>query len=484
MLTGHIASARWRTDGGGAASFSVLAVLLLVLAAYSMAIMEAGPRGRGLECWPSLVEAEVELRSFLIDALDTAFERAIPIAANSKGIDLGDVMDVNIVNLVGSNLPSTAGGWEVFPIDARGGYGRRGLLAQAGGVPSTGGVPFAILVVDLTCPGIGLPIRLTFIEEGAGPDTGDVVTGAASLVAGLAGPWGPVALGARNLLWQEAQSRAFSGARDLDELLSRDDVVRAVNATVLALVVGGTPPPPGPPSIDLSHLVRQSVEGAVERNLGWIDDYLLGAEGFPGLDTELGSLLPQVVSRVVLDMLERSSGETLPVIEGEDLEHALTNALEALDRLERGLAIDDGGNVFEMALALVEEVVHGSSSTVKGLLSTAVADVARSVGVLGLACARDALLSVGMTGCQVDGSEEIPWSGTGGLRVRPEKLSVTTSWSGVKACEPPGLLSGDGLKEVGAGTLPYTSVCSVSVNGSAVLVVSLIGASGRPLQAS
>ena len=484
MLTGHIASGRLRNDGGGTASFSVLAVLLLVLAAYSIAIMEVRPGGRDTECWPSLVEAEVELRSFLIEALDTAFERAIPIAATQKGIGLGDAMDVNIVDLVRSNLPSTAGGWDVVPVDVRGGYGGRGLLAQTGGVPSAGEVPFANLVVDLTCPGIGLPIRLTFIEEGAGPTAGDVVTGAAGLVEGLAGPWGPVALGARNLLWQEAQSRAFSGARDLDELLSHDDVVRAVNATVLALVMGGTPPPPGPPSLDLSHLVRQSVEGAVERNLGWIDDYLLGVDGFPGLDTELGSLLPQVLSRVVLDMLEGSSGGTLPVIEGEDLEHALTNALEALDGLERGLAIDGGGNVFERVLALVEEVVLGSSSTVKRLLSIAVADVARSVGGLGLACARDAILSVGMMGRQVDGSDGTPWTGTGGLRVRPEKLSVTTSWSGKKASEPPGLLDGEGLKGVGAGTLPYTSVCSVSVNGSAVLVVSLVGASGRPLQAS
>jgi hypothetical protein len=69
------------------------------------------------------------------------------------------------------------------------------------------------------------------------------------------------------------------------------------------------------------------------------------------------------------------------------------------------------------------------------------------------------------------------------LTVTLEDLTVATSWKGVKASRPPDLLTVEpGF--VGLGSLPYTSTCSVTVQGSALLRATTTGVTGRALRTS
>jgi hypothetical protein len=279
-------SAGWRADGAGSASFSVLAVLLLLLATYSIVAMETRDLAGGGNGIPSLGEAEAELRSFLSRALDAAFEEAVPRAATTTGVGLGEAMDAGVVSFIRARVPGTVGGWTLELVDARGGVRGGAPVVGFDGAPSGTAVPYADVRVDLSrydMPGLE-PVRLGLGVEGPPGAIWDDPTRAARIVNALRDPGGPIAYGARNALWQVAQARAFSTLRDAGAIITDEDVVAALEGAT-STVVGGLPGvPPAPPAVDIETLVLQSVEGMVERNLGWFDDYLLGVDGLPGLE--------------------------------------------------------------------------------------------------------------------------------------------------------------------------------------------------------
>jgi len=482
LAKSRIASACWRADNAGTASFSVLAVLLLVLFAYSMALTGTGPGGDGAG-GVSLEGAEAELGMFLREALDASLERALPMASIREDVCLDEALDASLVRYTASRLPSTAGGWVVDLVDVTGGLGAGPLDVDGNGTPVSVRTPTARLVVDLVDPSreavaaaAAPPVRLGIEVMG-----GDLEGG--SWDPGLANVHGPVAYWVQRILWAEVQARALSPRGYTDALLTERDVMEALNVTVRAMASGRSVRP-GPPSLDLTHLVRQSVEGAVERNLGWIVGYLPALDGLALPAGGLRGVVARELALAVLSVLEDlegTSGVGLPVIEGADLAGAVSEGLLVLDELEMALSTQA---VVASVGAMVETHIPGLPAVFVGPLVNALSDVGVSVGRLGLACARDALLVIGQTGRHVDGAEDLVWGETAGYGVLLEGLTVSTRWSGEKACEPPGLLSGGGWGETGIGTLPYTSVCRVAVTGEAVIDVSTVGATGRPVHAS
>jgi hypothetical protein len=319
--------------------------------------------------------------------------------------------------------------------------------------------------------------------RGSGGHWATVTGNAATVVDALVDPSGPVAFGARNLLWQGAQSRAFSVAGGPRSLVSVEDVIAAVETSVQALAGCVALEPPRPPVMDMGQIVRQSVEGLVQRNLGWVDGYFLGVEGLPLVDVGVRRAIARAASAVALGALEGLSEGGLPIIDEIYLADAVTRGLSVVDELERGLAGNGGTALAASALVSLETIAPNLPDLFRGVIVTGLVDVAGTLARLGLVCARDALLAVAATGCQVNGTDGEMGGGGGGPVVQLEDLSVATTWSGRKATEPPDLLSlePDG---VGLGTLPYTSTCLVAVQGTAMLDVTTGGTTGKPLRAS
>jgi hypothetical protein len=474
---------RLRSGDAGTASFAVLAVLLLVMFTYSMAVMEGGPWTEGAGSPSSLVEAEEELTAFLRAAMDVAMERTLPRSSMEAGVGPGDVLDALLSGYVRTHIPSRAGGWDVHLVDVGAGLPDLPFRVDDDGAPSVVLVPQADAQVDLIGADNGPPVRLGVRVQATGDSWGRVVERAERIVDGLVDPSGAMALAARDLLWQGAQSMAFTGEMDPDALMSKRDVTGALVNVVDGMATGVALGPPPPPVLDLAGIVRQSVEGIVGRNLGWVDGYLLGSDGASLLGDGVRSLVARAAAGVTVGALEALLAGGLSVVEGEDLETAVVLGLSVIDELERTLAGDGGEALAREARTRLEGVVPGLPDPLLGVLVDALVDVGSVIGRLGLVCARDALLSAASLGSHVGGG--LPWDDAGGdgLAVHLENLSVTTDWSGRKVTEPPGLLTG-GARDVGLGTLPYTATCAVSVLGTAVLRVATTGATGGPLRAS
>jgi hypothetical protein len=459
-----------RRDRAGSGSFAVLAVLLLLMASCSIALMEASLRGGAVEEGPSLLEAERELRSLLDEALDDALARAVPVAAMEEGVDLGEALDAVLAPLVRQGLPAASGGWRVEMIEARGGLG-----------PGKSGTrsPWAVLEVELTGGVRGPPVVMSVTAEGPPGPWSWLVSRAASAVLGLRGAGGPVALAAADALWRDAQATAFSGTRDVSDLVTAEEVEAALRASLEALGTGGTPLPAGPPALDLEALVGQSVAGLVERHLGWVAGYALGDLDV-GPAARLRSEAADGLARVVVSALEELVGGELPTIEGEDLEEVVTLGLAVIDVLEGSM---DAGRCSRGVRSWLDACVPALPGPVKGFMVNALTTTAMAAGRLGLACARDAVLSMGLLGRQVDGAADQVSDALPGPTVRLGGLHVSTAWSGSKATEPPDLLSSLG-EDGGLGSLPFTSTCLVSVTGDAEFQVSSPGASGGPVLVS
>lgn len=368
-------------------------------------------------------------------------------------------------------------------------------MMGVGGAPSGTAVPYADVKVDLSrSDGPGLePVGLHLVVEGPPGAIWDDPTRTARIVNALRDPGGPIAYGARNALWQVAQARAFSTLRDAGAIITEEDVVAALERAT-STVVGGLPGvPPAPPAVDIETLLLQSVEGMVERNLGWLDDYLLGIDGLPGLEGAC-TWVADLVTNVTLAALAASWDGDLPVVTGDDLEALVTHGTEVISELRQALAAE-GGRVLDTCLEALGEALPLVPDSIMEFMAPRLSTMATVVALLGLDCAQASLVTIGLLGCQVelDRAEEVGGvGGLDGISLRFSDLTATTGWSGGKACEPPGLmeglavalLSGGDGPEVGLGTLPFASSCVVRVRGTATVVARAMGASGRPLSAS
>ncbi len=440
------------------------------MASYALVSLQASS-GRG-PAWegPSLLEAEAELGSMLRKALDDAMLRALPVAAVEEKIGLGEALDAMLTSLVRQRLPATSGGWRVDLMEVRGGLGPG---------PSWDRSPNAVLEVELVCEHLGPPIHMSVAVEGSRGPWCDLTARSSSMVQGLEGTGGPVALGASGLLWRVAQTRALSGSRETADLVSEGEVLEALRASLEAQVAGGPPPEPGPPIVDLEALVRQSVAGAVERNLGWFKGYLLGELG-DGPAARLRSMAADGLSDAVVRVLSEAKDGGLPVVEGDGLEEAVTLGLLALEGMEESL---DARSLAWGVGTWVDACVPCLPDLVRAPLVDALAEMALAIGRLGLACAEESLLSLGLLGSEVEGATGTGGEVISGLEVRLEGIEVATSWSGTKATEPP-FDPLYGREDLCLGSLPFASTCLVSVRGEVVMEVDLQCASGGPLRAS
>jgi hypothetical protein len=479
----------------------VAAVVLLASFSYSIALMgPVGPWSQGDPGAPSLEEAEEVVRSYLSDVLDAALGRAIPVAAMAPGVDVSAALDAFVALEVGHGPPSNPGGWDLDLVDVRGGLEATAAPDQRPGEPSGMRTPFVTAVVQLGAdpPGSSRPIRLVVTVRAPGGEVDGLVVRGASLTEAFKDPHGPVGYMTSGILWQKAQSRAMAGEDGTGSLLTEWDVEEAIRGAVAAIVGGTGMPSLRPPDVDLEVLVRQSVHGMLDRNLGWVLDYVIGLDG---MDLDLGGPIEALISRVsdmvadvTLAILEISGPEGLPVIRGEDLAHLVSQGIGALGGLRTVLRSsgDGDGPAMEVARTAVLKVVPRLPSALADRVASVLVTAGRAVALLAIECAEDALLAVGLKGRQIAEGGRPLTSGGEDLQVDLDDLVVTTRWSGVKACEPPGLVRGafqaliDGgdISPPGLGSLPYTSVCSVGVEGNATFKASTVGAPGKPLETS
>lgn len=490
-------SGRWRSDGEANASLCLLAVLVLLMATYSLALSgPAGPWARSAGGGLSLVEAEAELGEVLTDALDRAEGLALGRAAIADGVPMDDVLDACLVSSVSSMLPATAGGWRVDMVEAWGGLVQLPSDPAGPGSPRGSRVPVAGMVVRLGPPGDGRGEGMTMTvraRSGSG-EFAEVVSRVASLASGLRDPSGPVALGVSGTLWPVAQGRCIAGCREPGRLVTEGEVLDAVLATVRALASGGGVPAPEAPQVDLAGLVRQSVRGVVERDLGWLDGYL-GLDGLPGVLGDGEAMLREAAVQAVVDvemgLLEELMAGEGTVISGGDLVTVVDRGLGVLGRLERELlgrewSVEAAGSALE---GIVPGAVPGIVSNLVTWLSTSL----RAIALVGLESARWALLGVGLSGRRVaDGGPEAAGDREG-ISLELVDVEVSTSWSGVRSSGRPGLVRRvadallDGRNVVGddpGGTLPYMSVGRVLVTGWVQVGAEVPGTSGSGTGAS
>jgi hypothetical protein len=468
LLTSN--SGRLRSDDLGTASFSVLAVLLLLACTCSVAAMQAY-RGSGLVGEAvSLEEAEAELEAFLDSALDEAIGAAVPRAAEDELVSLEEALDAALVPVVLRGAPATAGGWTVAVVEVEGG--------MAPG-PACHGRPAAELVVDLGGRHAPGALRLVVSAAAAGGEWDALAARAASVARDLSCPGGAVAYGAGNILWREAQGRAISGSLDPSLLVPVEGVLAAVEASLASLVRSGAPPAPTAPSVDLGGLVGQSVAGLVERDLGWLDGYLGGVPDV-GPVAGLRDRAASGLADVVLEVLEGASVAGLPALDGGNLEEVVAEGLSVLDGLGEDLSCD---LLEPLVASWLEETWPQLPGKVLAPLASPLSSLAVAAGGLGVVCARDALLGLGRLGRQLAPTVDATPPSVEGLRVDLEGLYARADWSGVKATDPPDLLSGEGGDVPALGSLPYTSTCRVVVSGEAVVSALAPGASGRGVEA-
>lgn len=497
MKVYRIGSGRWRSAGEANASFCLLAVLILLMATYSLALSgPGGPWARPAGGGPSLVEAEAELREVLTDALDRAVGRALRGAPTAEGVPLGDVLDACLVSGLSAGLPATAGGWGVDLVEAWGGLEQLPSDPAEPGSPRGARVPAAGMVVRLvpTSGGRGEEITMAVRARSGSGGLPEVASRVASLSSGLRDPSGPVALGAAGALWPVAQGRCIAGRRDPGGLVTEAEVLDALLSTVRSLASGGGVPAPAAPRVDLASLVRQSVRGAVERDLGWMDGYL-GLDGLPGglgdAEMMLREAALDAVVEVEMGLLEGLLSDSGVVISGEDLAAVVDDGLEVLGRLERELLEREWS--VDAACCVLEGILPGVVPGVVSNLVTWLSTSLRAIALVGLESARWALLGIGLSGRQVAGEVPGAVEVLGGMSVGLVDVEVSTSWSGVRACGPPGLVrrvadalldGGNVVGEEPGGTLPYTSVGRTLVRGWALVRAEVPGSASGATEAS
>jgi len=534
--------ARFLSREDGQASFAVVAVLLLVLFTYSFALM--GPSGpwssEGTMDRPSLREAESSLREAIRGVMDDSLERAIEIAAIEDGVDLSSALDAIFASQLPTRIPLTAGGFSIGLDRAWAGLRATGREPSSRGVPAGGWGPFARVEVALSCPAfedIG-PIRLSLEVLGQMTSPNAIVAEAGSLIHALSDDEGPVAFTVQNDLWELALGRTLQGERDPEGIIGLEDVERALVRSITGEVAGGIPSSSGPHVIELEMLVRRSVEGMLERNLGWVDDYLFNGNGLEGLlaiDADLAPVLPflaildgwkaleaelrdmasEAVTASTMAALERVGAGDLDLGPGEDIRTLTIEAIATLDRLAlrlgaelaRGGMARTGGTIAQRTVewllgapeGALDAAIHGllgdlvdaaSEGPLARYVDRVLSDVTRVVATLGLDCARDSLLAMGMNGPMVDQGYRDSLGefqdARGSLEVEIEELRITTIWSGQVACEPGNMLrtvlgpfiEAREVIRTALGAMAFTSTCRATVQGTARVIGAPSGSFG------
>jgi hypothetical protein len=524
----------WRRATTGGASWTVAAVLLLVSFSYTAVVV--GPASPLRDDWEpiALREVELEVRSLLSQGLDASLTRAIEVAAAEEDIDLSGALDAYLVQWLTPRFPSEVGGWRVELVEATASMVAIGSLGGAEEGVKDARAPVARARVSITGPSRDWsgPVMLEVRTQGPHGTTNVAVARVGSLLQSLSDPTGPVSYQARHGLWEGSQGLALSGVRDIDSIITREAVEKALAAAIESTLEGRPPPGPRPPAIDLGGLVRQSVEGAIERNLLWLDDYLFLGQGLSGLLSkmdggpgpafglsgqdgvwELEEALRGAAADAVLVCIEAAIGE-LPVVgPAGSLSEALEVAMDALDglhdRLDIVLADDDSMRSLGMELAkraleglmdLVEAVgpLGGLGGAVlegllEGLLQGgggsdrlvdhviwAVSSASVVLAGLGIACAEDALRAMAIQGSQVD-LAGLTAEGMHPLTDTPANvgaivrdLEVAKEWTGTQECTPWSVPSpSDGSREgVGAdGAVGEASVGSLPYLATCVVSV-------------
>ncbi len=529
----------------GQASFAVLAVLLLVLFTYSFALM--GPSGpwssEGTLDGPSLGEAETSLRKAISAVLEGSLERAIGIAAIEDGVDLSGALDAIFASQLPTGIPEHAGGFGIRLERAWAGLRATGREPFSRGVPAGAWGPFARVEVALSCPafeGNG-PIRLSMEVLGPMTSPNTVVAEATSIIHALSDDEGPVAFAARNDLWELALGRTLQGERDPGGIIGMEDVERALMRAITGEIAGAFPSSPRPHLIDLEMLVLRSVEGMLERNLGWVDDYLFSGnglegllavdeglapvlpllallEGWKGLEAELREMASEAVTASTMAALERVGAGGLDLGPYEDVRTMAIEAIATLDSLSlrlraelaRGAGAGIGKDIARRSAewllgaseGMLGAAIHGllvdimdaaGEGPLAGHVDRVLSDVTLVVATLGLDCARDSLLAMGTNGPIVERGhrghlDSLDGSGDarGRVRVEIEGLQVSTLWSGQVACEPGNMLrtlmgpfiEAREVPRTALGAMAFTSTCRATVQGTARVIGSTSGPSG------
>ncbi len=526
----------------GQASFAVVAVLLLVLFTYSFALM--GPSGpwsseRTLER-PSLREAESRLREAIHGVMDGSLERAIEIAAIEDGVDLSSALDAIFASQMPSRIPGHAGGFSIRLDRAWAGLRVTGREPFSQGVPADAWGPVARVDVALTCQafeGNG-PIRLSLEVLGPVTSPNIIVAEASSIIHALSDDEGPVAFAAQSDLWEIAMGRTLQGERDPGGIIGIEDVERALMRAITGEVAGGIPSSPRPHVIDLEMLVLLSVEGMLERNLGWVDDYLFHGnglegllaidgglapvlpllailDGWKGLEAELREMASEAVTASTMAALERVGAGDLNLGPYEDVRTMAIEAIATLDRLSlrlraelaRGGMARIGEDIAERTVewllgapegtldaaihSLLDDIIDAAGEgPLAGHVDRVLSDVTLVVATLGLDCARDSLLAMGTNGPIVEQGHRGPvgefQDARGRLRVEIEELQVSTLWSGQVACEPGNMLrtvigpfiEAREVSRTALGAMAFTSTCRATVQGTARVIGSTSGPFG------
>jgi hypothetical protein len=526
----------------GQMSFTVGAVLLLVMFTYSFALMgPSGPwsSGRPMEGL-SLGEAETALRDAIRPAMDVSLERAIEIAAIDDGVDLSSAFDAVFVSQLPTRIPKDAGGFTIELDRCWAGLRAMGREPLVQGVPASGWGPFARVEVALSCPsfeGAG-PIMLSLEVLGPMTSPNVIVAEVGSIIHALSDDGGPVAFAARNVLWEQALGRTLMGKRDPGEIIEMDDVESALMDAINGEVTGYFPSSSRSHVIDLEMLVHRSVEGMLERNLGWVDDYLFSNNGLEGLlaaDKGLAPVLPllaildgwkdleaqlremasQAVTTSTMAALERVGAGDLELGPSEDIRSATSEAIATLDSLSLRLTDDlahegmapvandiaeraaewlleaSDGALESAILVILEKLLEtAGEGPLAGHIDRVLSDVTTVVATLGLDCARDSLLAMGAKGPvkerdPIDPVGDIPGA-SGRICVEIEELKVSTIWSGQVACEPGSMLrtlmgpfiEAREVTRTALGAMAFTSTCRATVQGTARVIASASGPLG------
>ncbi|NIP34530.1 MAG: hypothetical protein GWN18_06250, partial [Thermoplasmata archaeon] len=234
-----------RGDDGGGASFSVLAVFLLVMCSYTLVALESAYRD-DVGCGePSLERAEEVLEAFLSATLEIAMGEALPVAAMTPSAGPVETLDAVLLSLLREGMPSSAGGWHVELVEAR--------CRQSAGAPGDRTL-VAELIADLGDPDAGPSVRMGMSVSLPSSSWAELASRASSVVAGLEGGDGPVSQGGSGLLWSVAQERAFAGVDEVRDLLTSSDVEVALSSSLMALGRGEVPFHVPPPPVALGEL--------------------------------------------------------------------------------------------------------------------------------------------------------------------------------------------------------------------------------------
>ncbi len=501
----------WDRSEGGQACFSALAVLLLVMLSTSIALTgPGGPLVGGGEAVGTLSEVEGGLRGMLREALDEALGTALEVAVACDGLDLATALDATLVALLRPTFPLEVGGWMVELLDASvallatSSPGTMGSTAVDAGA-LVGHVqgrwyPEATIRVSLDSPVLERTGAVQMVVRERGPPASPNVLSSRgdALLDALSDDAGPVAYAVRTQLWEVAQGRALSGLRDTGYLLTHERTEAALVASIRAVATGAPIPVPGAPLLDLSALVTQSVEGILQVDLGWVDEYLCLGNGVAGLlsvDGRLShfsgvlealdglreareglwDLASSVAESVALGALEAACGPLPTNLTGESLTELISHGLEIVETMSRDLevmlarevlrqgaglsiargaleglldALGAGDNAGAIAGGLLDiiEAMARDDGALAGLAShcaRVVEAVSGTVARLALASAGDALRALKASGTEVAKASFSVTAGVadgdgpqGTLGVEVLDVTVRTCWSGEVSCEP------------------------------------------------